>query len=125
MRKLLAVLLFFFSVHTIHADEGMWLLTMLDQLNIEQKGSALTPEQIYSINQSSVKDAIIGLGEGDSPFRFFCTAELVSDKGLMLTNYHCGFDMIQQQSSIDNNHIDNGFWAQNNAEELYADNITA
>ncbi|MFO7868931.1 MAG: S46 family peptidase [Bacteroidales bacterium] len=125
MRKILPLLLLICSFHITRADEGMWLLNMLKHLNIEQKGSNLTPEQIYSINQSSVKDAVIGLGESNDPLRFFCTAELVSDKGLMLTNYHCGFDMIQEISSVDNNYIDNGFWAQNHAEEIYAEDVTA
>ena len=107
------------------ADEGMWLVTMLNQLNIEQKGSALTPDEIYSINQSSVKDAIVGLGDSDRPFRFSCSAELVSGQGLVFTNYHCAFDMIQNHTTINNNYIDNGFWAANNSEELYAEGVTA
>ncbi|MCK9562533.1 MAG: S46 family peptidase [Bacteroidales bacterium] len=117
-------LLVFLSFISI-ADEGMWLVNMLNQLNIEQKGSVLTPEEIYSINQSSVKDAIVGLGDAERPFRFFCSSEFVSGQGLVFTNYHCAFDMIQNHTTIDNNYIDNGFWAANNAEELYAEGVTA
>src|SRR5690606_24668719 len=81
--------------------------------------------EIFSLNQSSLKDAIIGLGDTDRPFRFSCSAELVSGQGLVFTNYHCAFDMIQNHTTIDNNYIDNGFWAANNSEELHAEGVTA
>ena len=125
MKKLLLAIGCMCCISPIFADEGMWLLTMLDELNIQQKGCKLTPEQIYSINHSSLKDAVLGLSESDHPSNFFCTAELVSPKGLALTNYHCGFDMIQKHTSLTNNYIDNGFWAQNSDEELENEGITA
>lgn len=125
MKQLFILFAFFIVLSPARADEGMWLLTMLDKLELQNKGSKLTPEQIYSINKSSLKDAIIGLGEGDSPYNFFCTAELVSSQGLAFTNYHCGFDMIQKHTNLANNYIDNGFWAKNKNEELKNDGITA
>jgi hypothetical protein len=125
MKQLLSVVLLIVLLSPAKADEGMWLLTMLDKLELQKKGCKLTPEQIYNINKNSLKDAIIGLGESDNPYNFFCTAELVSSQGLVFTNYHCGFDMIQKHTSIANNYIDNGFWAKNKNEELRNDGITA
>jgi len=133
MKKLLIVLISIFTFVQVKADEGMWLLTMLHQLDIENKGSNLSPEDIYSINQSSVKDAIVGLAEEDNPFRFFCSSEIVSDKGLLLTNYHCAFDLIQKHTTdrlsaegkLAPNFIEDGFWAMNQKEELYNEGITA
>lgn len=125
MKKFLLIVGFSLFLNPIFADEGMWLLTMLDKLGIEQKGCKLTPEQIYSINHSSLKDAVLGLGEADSPYRFFCTSELVSAEGLALTNYHCGFEMIQKHTSLTANYIDNGFLASNRDEELPNDGYVA
>lgn len=125
MKKILLAFGFACCMNPIFADEGMWLLNMLDKLNIEQKGCKLTPEQIYSINHSSLKDAILGLSESDRPYNFFCTSELVSPKGLVFTNYHCGFDMIQKHTSLTNNYIENGFWAMNQDEELSNDGVWA
>ena len=125
MKRLISICLLIITITSVKADEGMWLLTMLEKLDLQKKGCALTPEQIYSINKSSLKDAIIGLGEGDNPYNFFCTAELVSSQGLAFTNYHCGFDMIQKHTNLANNYIDNGFWAKNKQEELTNDGITA
>lgn len=125
MKKILLVVGFLCCLNPIFADEGMWLLTMLDKLGIEQKGCKLTPEQIYSINHSSLKDAVLGLSESDRPYNFFCTSELVSAEGLALTNYHCGFEMIQKHTSLMSNYIDNGFWAKNREEELPNDGYVA
>lgn len=125
MKKFLLAIGFVFCLNPLFADEGMWLLSMLDKLGIEQKGCKLTPEQIYSINHSSLKDAILGLGESNRPYNFFCTSELVSDKGLLFTNYHCGFEMIQKHSSLTHNYIDNGFWAQSQSEEIPNEGVTA
>lgn len=125
MKKFLLALGFLFCLNPLFADEGMWLLTMLEKLGIEQKGCKLTPEQIYSINHSSLKDAVLGLGEEDRPYSFFCTSELVSPQGLVLTNYHCGFEMIQKHSTLTHNYIDNGFWAKNQSEELQNEGIVA
>jgi len=96
------------------ADEGMWLLPLLQQLNIKDvqaKGLKLSAEDIYSINNNSLKDAIIIFGNG-------CTGEIVSDQGLILTNHHCGYGAIQQHSSVENDYLKYGFWAMSKAEEI-------
>lgn len=98
----------------LFADEGMWLPQLLQALNekdMKKMGLKMNAADIYSINKSSLKDAIVSFGG-------FCTAEVISDKGLLLTNHHCGFDAIQNHSSLQNNYIQNGFWAYNNGQEL-------
>jgi hypothetical protein len=110
---------------SVKADEGMWLYTMLDKLQIETKGCRLTADQIYSINHSSLKDGIVGLAYSSDPTQFFCSAELVSSKGLVLTNHHCGFEMIQKHSNLSSNYVHDGFWAKSYAEELQNQGITA
>ncbi len=100
----------------LKADEGMWLLPHIKELNIEtmqNMGLELTAEQIYSINQSSLKDAIVIFGPG-------CTGSLISDKGLVLTNHHCGYEKIQALSSLEHNYLENGFWASTYKEEIPA-----
>ena len=105
------------------ADEGMWLPLLIKRLNysdMQSKGLQLTPEEIYSVNNSSLKDAIVVLNGGS------CTAEMISSKGLMLTNHHCAFGVIQANSSTgDKNYLDNGFWAGSYKEELSAEGMTA
>ena len=101
----------------VKADEGMWLPMLVKRLNyvdMQKQGLQLTPEEIYSVNNSSLKDAIVRLGRG------FCTGEIISDQGLMLTNHHCGFGAIQELSTEENNYLDDGFWAMNKSEELPA-----
>ncbi len=96
------------------ADEGMWLPQLLQALNekeMKRMGMKLSAADIYSISKSSLKDAIVSFGG-------FCTAEVISDKGLLLTNHHCGFDAIQNLSSLQNNYIEKGFWAYNYGQEL-------
>jgi len=100
---------------TVRADEGMWLLNLIGQVNMDEMramGLELTAEQIYSINQASLKDAVGALDRGS------CTAELVSPEGLLLTNHHCGFDEIQYHSSVEHDYLKNGFWAMSREEEL-------
>lgn len=102
------------------ADEGMWLPLLLNDYNYEEMkrlGLKLTPEQIYSINQSSLKDAIVQLGG-------FCTAEVVSKQGLLFTNHHCAYDAIQSHSSVEHDYLKNGFWAMDNGEELHVPGLT-
>ncbi|HEX8314353.1 MAG TPA: S46 family peptidase [Flavisolibacter sp.] len=97
-----------------HADEGMWLPQLLGQLNEKQMkgmGMKISAADIYSINKGSLKDAIVSFGG-------FCTAEVISEKGLILTNHHCGFDAIQNNSTLDHNYIKDGFWAKSTGEEL-------
>ena len=87
------------------ADEGMWMLPLLEKLNakkMQELGCKLTPEEIYSINNSSLKDAIVHFGGG-------CTAEIVSDKGLLFTNHHCGYSSIQKLSSVEHDYLNDGY----------------
>ena len=96
------------------AEEGMWLPQLLQTLNekqMKQLGMKISASDIYSISKGSLKDAIVSFGG-------FCTAEIISDKGLLLTNHHCGFDAIQNHSSLQNNYIRDGFWAYNQDQEL-------
>jgi len=97
------------------ADEGMWLPALVQKLNIsdmQKMGCELTADEIYNVNQSSLKDAVVALDHGS------CTAELVSPKGLLLTNHHCGFGEIQEHSSVDHDYLRDGFWAKSYEEEL-------
>jgi len=96
------------------ATEGMWLPLLLEKLNekeMKSLGMKISAKDIYSINTGSLKDAIISLGG-------FCTGEIISNKGLVLTNHHCGFDAIQNHSTLEHNYIRDGFWAKSNGEEL-------
>ncbi|MCB9014936.1 MAG: S46 family peptidase [Lentimicrobiaceae bacterium] len=101
-------------------DEGMWLPMFVERLNyvdMQKMGLKLTPQEIYDINHSSLKDAIVNLGN-------FCTAEVVSDKGLLFTNHHCGYDAIQTHSSIEHDYLTDGFWARSLQEELPNEGLT-
>ncbi len=102
------------------ADEGMWLPFMLGRNyeDMKKHGLKLTPEQLYSINKSSLKDAVISFGG-------FCTGEIISKKGMVLTNHHCGYDAIADASTPEKNYLDNGFWAKNLAEEIPVPGLTA
>ena len=96
------------------ADEGMWIPMLLKKYNIEdmqKAGFKLTAEDIYNINQASLKDAVVGLGFERSPFFHFCTGEIVSDQGLVITNHHCSYSMIQAHSTLEHNYLRDGFWA--------------
>ena len=95
------------------ADEGMWLPFLLGRNyeDMKKHGLNLTQEEIYSINNSSLKDAIISFGG-------FCTGEIISKQGLILTNHHCGYDAIAEASTEEHNYLDNGFWATTNSEEI-------
>ena len=102
------------------ADEGMWLLPLLEKLNAEAMadlGCRLSPEQIYSINNSSLKDAIVIFGGG-------CTGEMISGEGLLVTNHHCGYGTIQQLSSPEHNYLEDGFWAMSREEEIPAPGLS-
>ncbi len=111
-----------FISFTAIADEGMWLPQLLQSMNetdMQAKGLQLTVEELYSINNSSLKDAIVSLGGGS------CTAEMISSEGLMLTNHHCAFRSIQEHSSVSNDYLKDGFWAMSREEELQNDGLTA
>ncbi len=112
--KIFSIVLLLSFTKTTKADEGMWLPQLLQTLNearMKQLGMKISASDIYSISKSSLKDAIVSFGG-------FCTGEVISDKGLLLTNHHCGFDVIQNHSSLQNNYIRDGFWAKNFGEEL-------
>jgi hypothetical protein len=101
-------------VMAARADEGMWLPLFLQQLNEKQMksmGMKISANDIYNINKGSLKDAIVSLGG-------FCTGEVISEQGLVLTNHHCGFDAIQNHSTLERNYIRDGFWARNKGEEI-------
>lgn len=106
MKKSILLLVFALTYFSpIFADEGMWLPQLLAALNEKQMkkmGMKISAEDIYSINKGSLKDAIVSFGG-------FCTAEVISDQGLLLTNHHCGFDAVQNHSSLQNNYIRDGF----------------
>lgn len=109
-------------------DEGMWLPMFVDRLNyvdMQEMGLQLSADEIYSINNSSLKDAIIGLSTSASPDRYFCTGEIVSDQSLVFTNHHCGYDIIQQHSSVEHDYLNDGFWARSLEEELPNEALTA
>jgi hypothetical protein len=116
MRKLnLVLLLSVLFYGWAAADEGMWLPSLIQKLNIsdmQRMGLGLSAEDIYSINNSSLKDAVVALDRGS------CTAEVVSKEGLLLTNHHCGFGEIQSHSSVEHDYLQYGFWAMSRKEEL-------
>lgn len=108
---LVAIILFPLSTK---ADEGMWLPMFIERLNyvdMQEEGLHLTPEEIYSINNSSLKDAIINFGG-------FCTGEIISNQGLILTNHHCGYGAVAELSTEENDYLTEGFWAYDKSQEL-------
>jgi len=120
-RLALLALTFLTALPAARADEGMWLPLLLKQLNeadMQKKGLKLTAEQIYSINQGSLKDAIVQFGGG-------CTGEIISDQGLLLTNHHCGYSQIQSHSSVEKDYLTNGYWAMDRSQELPNPGLTA
>ena len=125
---LFVALAVFSLVGKVHADEGMWLPMFVERLNyvdMQKMGLQLTPEELYSINNSSLKDAIVGLSEGATPRGFFCTGEIVSQNSLMFTNHHCGYGSIQKLSTVEHDYLTDGFWAKDFSEELPAEGISA
>ncbi len=126
--SLFAALLFGSAAMAIEPpDEGMWLPMFVERLNyvdMQEKGLQLTAEEIYSINNSSLKDAIVGLS-GGGVGGFFCTGEIVSDQGLLFTNHHCGYAKIQSHSTIEHDYLKDGFWAMSLEEELPNEGMAA
>lgn len=123
MKRLTTLLLGFLLLFSsaLKADEGMWLLPLLQKYNIQvmqQKGFKLTADDIYNLNQASLKDAVIIFGRG-------CTGEVVSDQGLVLTNHHCGYGAIQQHSTPEHDYLEDGFWANSFEEEIPTPGLTA
>lgn len=120
-RTLASLVLAVIMLLPARADEGMWLPILLEQLNIsdmQAKGLKLTAQDVFSVNNGSLKDAICQFNGG-------CTAELISGEGLLLTNHHCGYGQIQSHSSVENNYIEKGFWAMNRSEEKPCPGATA
>lgn len=114
MKRILLAALLIWSITPARATEGMWLPLLLQQLNekeMQSMGMKMTAEDIYSVNQGSLKDAIVHFGG-------FCTAEVVSAQGLLLTNHHCGDEFIQSHSTLEKNYYLDGFWAMSKEEEL-------
>ena len=115
MKKCLfaALLVSFLMTLPARADEGMWLPSLISAriADMQAKGLQLTAEDLYSVNNASLKDAIVLFGSG-------CTGEVVSDQGLLLTNHHCGYSYIQKHSSVEHDYLKDGFWAMNQAQEL-------
>jgi len=116
MKKVTSVLFILLLVFGFKAkaDEGMWLLPLIEKLNMgtmTELGLKLSAEEIYSLNKASIKDAVVIFGGG-------CTGEIVSSQGLILTNHHCGYDRIQSHSSVEHDYLRDGFWAMNKEEEL-------
>ena len=120
MRKLFILIFAITFVTGARADEGMWLPMLINRLNyvdMQKAGLKLTSEEIYSVNHSSIKDAIVQFGGG-------CTAEIVSSQGLVFTNHHCGYASIQSHSTVDHDYLTNGFWAYSKQEELPCPGLT-
>lgn len=121
MKKILctiAACLTLFS--SVKADEGMWLLPLLQKMNAQAMadlGCRLTPEQIYSINNTSLKDAVVHFGGG-------CTGEMISREGLLVTNHHCGYSSIQGLSTPEHNYLEDGFWAMTRNQEIPVPGLT-
>ena len=114
MKKFVLCLVAAAALVSARADEGMWLPPYLQKMNIrqmKQRGCKLSADEIYSLDRSSLKDAVVIFGGG-------CTGEIVSPEGLLFTNHHCGYGSIQQLSSVEHDYLKNGFWAMSNAEEL-------
>ena len=113
MKKVTIVVLALMLALGAKADEGMWLPSLISQriADMQEKGFRLSAEDIYSVNQASLKDAVVLFGRG-------CTGELISAEGLLLTNHHCGYGQIQKHSSVEHDYLKDGFWAMSRAEEL-------
>ena len=120
MKKIIAIIAAALICLGASADEGMWLLPLLEQLNgksLADAGCRLTPDEIYSINHGSLKDAIVHFGGG-------CTGEIISKDGLLVTNHHCGYSSIQGLSTPEHNYLMDGYWAMNRAQELPVPRLT-
>ena len=120
MKRIFAILAGLAITVSAMADEGMWLLPLLKQLNgkdLKAAGCRLSPDEIYSINKTSLKDAIVHFGGG-------CTGEMISAQGLLVTNHHCGYSSIQGLSTDEHNYLMDGYWAKNYAEEIPCPGLT-
>ncbi|WP_428070689.1 S46 family peptidase [Chryseobacterium gambrini] len=119
MKRILLLFTFLLSFAQMRADEGMWLLMLVKRLNgvdMQKEGLHLTPEEIYSVNNSSLKDAIVSFGG-------FCTGEIVSNQGLIFTNHHCGYGAVAAASTPEKDYLKNGFWAMKQKDEFNAKDL--
>ncbi|WP_294237511.1 S46 family peptidase [uncultured Chryseobacterium sp.] len=119
MKRILLLFTFLLSFVQMRADEGMWLLMLVKRLNgvdMQKEGLHLTPEEIYSVNNSSLKDAIVSFGG-------FCTGEIVSNQGLIFTNHHCGYGAVAAASTPEKDYLKNGFWAMKQKDEFNAKDL--
>ena len=119
MKRLTITILTIALAVAARADEGMWLPSLISQriADMQAKGFHLTAEDIYNINEASLKDAVVLFGRG-------CTGELISPEGLLLTNHHCGYSQIQKHSSVEHDYLRDGFWAMTRNEELPNEGLT-
>ena len=120
MKRIFVTIALLLSLCKTYADEGMWLPLLLGQQvynDMVKKGLKLKVDQLYSVNKSSIKDAIIIFGGG-------CTGEIVSSQGLIFTNHHCGYSAIAAASSVENNYLRDGFWAADKAKEISSKSLT-
>lgn len=120
MKKLFLFTTFLLATLSIHADEGMWMLTDLKAQNavaMRELGLEIPIEEVYNANGLSLKDAVVHFGGG-------CTGEIISSEGLILTNHHCGYGAIQQHSSVEHDYLTDGFWAMNRDAELPTPGLT-
>jgi len=120
LKKTIIALAVAFICLPASADEGMWLLPLLEKMNIktmQQMGCELSAADIYNINHSSLKDAVVKFGGG-------CTGEVVSSRGLLLTNHHCGYSAIQRMSTVEHDYLTDGYWAMDYSQELPAEGLT-
>jgi len=122
MKKIAIIILaaFLLTISPVRADEGMWLLPLIERLNHKKMvdlGCKLSAKEIYNINGSSLKDAIVHFGNG-------CTGEIISAEGLLVTNHHCGYSSIQKLSSVEHDYLADGYWAMNREQELPAEGLT-
>src|ERR1043165_1701666 len=119
MKKILLTLTTLIAFVAAHADEGMWIPSLIGKNydDMVRMGLKLSKEDLYSINHSSLKDAIMQFGGG-------CTAEMISGNGLLITNHHCGYGSVASLSSVEHNYLDNGFWSHNMMEELPAPGLS-
>ena len=120
MKKLTIILAMLLAVNTVWADEGMWMLPTLKKMNesdMKKLGLKISASQIYNEKKASIKDAVVHFGGG-------CTAEIISEKGLLVTNHHCGYSSIQALSTPEHNYLENGFWAMSLEEEIPVPGLT-
>ncbi|MDR2413652.1 MAG: S46 family peptidase [Odoribacteraceae bacterium] len=128
MKKMIIIALSCLALLPARADEGMWIPALLKKRVIEEMqkaGFKLSADDVYDVNNPSLKDAVVGLGREGRPFSHFCTGGIVSDEGLVVTNYHCSQSLVQAHSSLEHNYLRDGFWARDKNEELANPGITA